>query len=740
MPKSVLDNLCNSIWLWEDKDKREAYYQATQQQFAPAAPPRDVLKQLATVARVRSQVAREILEKVFSLYPVRNAWSSLSFGSNNNGIHRATLDDPMHYNSTGLFSYLAQIAFGGLLPKEAQELEEYLREDFSMRSSVRYDLPRGKFSSGFTNCTLLTASEKVGIIYALYFSLGTPRVASIYQKAILRQQRKYIDITCFTQGSESTPSATFPTIDDQYFFKKPSQPCQTAMLRTPGSVRGMIQDLNKLGLLQGIEEAVLHLDSLQTEYLLQAVWDRITSSRDKPHLTLPGVLSDNVTDSSSTLEGIVLHVQSKVRKKPMSNQKQGGSHATPALPTTIQKKIAKHWLNKPKCCGSGDTSSILTDVKGFREVLELALVFHSTIHEYHQLDKDLQFNFQSLKLKLDALLSTVFSRIYRGDNGIDVRTCKCHSHFHLTEDIKYYGAPMGFDASKGERNLKSWAKWVSKTARKCGQSIFIQQTAKRVSDHLVLQRATHLVEPTTGRKNLASLLIQDISNTNNQTACWKYTRKQHHILYDMGSECASLVQCSTLLKNSDPMNLLTAQVRRVLKHNHGRNGGMIRIWKGIKIHLGNGDGHHHVRACHDFDSHGKFFDWVQVKDVGSEGSYLPAKVLLLYQTELGQNFSLVWKAKAPTDAERKLETNLSARWKMDLLSSGLPRIVSIPTEVIERCILVHEHWKCPNKHHLPSTPFPPGSDTSKFTIDEAYDRYSWVLNFLDEERWSPTEY
>ena len=146
VPKSVLDNLCNSIWLWEDKDKREAYYQATQQQFAPAAPPRDVLKQFATVARVRSQVAREILEKVFSLYPVRNAWSSLSFGSNNNGIHRATLDDPMHYNSTGLFSYLAQIAFGGLLPKEAQELEEYLREDFSMRSSVWYDLPQGKFS------------------------------------------------------------------------------------------------------------------------------------------------------------------------------------------------------------------------------------------------------------------------------------------------------------------------------------------------------------------------------------------------------------------------------------------------------------------------------------------------------------------------------------------------------------------------------------------------------------------
>ena len=69
---------------------------------------------------------------------------------------------------------MAKIAFGCLVPKDSEELEGYMREDFAnARSCVRYDLPRGKFTAGFTNCTLLTASEKVGLMFSLYLSLGS---------------------------------------------------------------------------------------------------------------------------------------------------------------------------------------------------------------------------------------------------------------------------------------------------------------------------------------------------------------------------------------------------------------------------------------------------------------------------------------------------------------------------------------------------------------------------------------
>jgi hypothetical protein len=106
-------------------------------------------KQIMAVTQLRSQVARDILEKVFSSYPVKNARSRVSFGSNKDGIHCAAVDDPMHYNSSGLFSYLAEIAFGGLKPKEAKMLERYMREDCKERSSIPNLFPRGKYSSGF---------------------------------------------------------------------------------------------------------------------------------------------------------------------------------------------------------------------------------------------------------------------------------------------------------------------------------------------------------------------------------------------------------------------------------------------------------------------------------------------------------------------------------------------------------------------------------------------------------------
>jgi hypothetical protein len=130
------------------------------------------------------------------------------------------------------------------------------------------------------------------------------------------------------------------------------------------------------------------------------------------------------------------------------------------------------------------------------------------------------------------------------------------------------------------------------------------------------------------------------------------------------------------------------------------------------------------------------FDWVQAKlDLGQDG-YMPARVVLLYQTETDYDRALVWMAQRATATELQQETNISARWKMDLKNeSGLPNIVSISTNDIKKCIVVHEHWKCINWNHLPITELVPGLDISMFVIDKSYDRYSWCLNFIDTDRW-----
>ena len=123
---------------------------------------------------------------------------------------------------------------------------------------------------------------------------------------------------------------------------------------------------------------------------------------------------------------------------------------------------------------------------------------------------------------------------------------------------------------------------------------------------------------------------------------------------------------------------------------------------------------------------------------GSEdnGLYVPTQVLLLYRMEnTDVDHALVWKCLPASVNERRHETNLSARWKMSLLPSGQPNIVSILTSKIDACVLVHPHWERSPHNHIPSVTIPPGDDNSMFVIDESYGRYSWLLNYVDDARW-----
>jgi hypothetical protein len=339
------------------------------------------------------------------------------------------------------------------------------------------------------------------------------------------------------------------------------------------------------------------------------------------------------------------------------------------------------------------------------------------------------------------MMNSILPRIYRGDNTFDVATCKCHSHLHLVKDVEYYGDPMGFDASKGERNLKAWAKHISKTARKRGHATFIRQTANRVSDHQLIKTVEQSLSkhnapvfPTIGVAARAAHNGPD-ENSMSTTVKWKYTRKKCHMRYDLQTKEAALDDGTTSYGNAGCHKLLTPHVKQVLDALHG-DVGFLSIWKEIRVDLvGCGGGYHYVRAFHDFDACGHFFDWIHlVTDGHQASSYRPAKVLLLYCFQ-DQHYALVWKARAATRAELDQETNLSARWKMDLQENGLPLLVSVPIDHIEKCILVYEHWHCRGGNHLPTTEIAPGLDRSMFVIDEAYERSSWALNFIDDERW-----
>lgn len=743
VPKTILDTLCRNVWLWESQDEeagriRQELMEENLHQYNR----RTALAQqkiLETTIRVRSQLSRDIIEKVFSVYPVKNAWSEVSFGSNKDGIHRATLDDPMHYHSSGLCSYILEIAFKGLLPKEAKKIETYLREDFKTRSSIRYNFPRGKFNKGFTNCTLLTASEKVGLVYSLYLSLDTNRVKRIYERSILRQQTKYCDMSCFS--SSSLPICKF---DDKFFFKKSSldEDHSCEMPRELSDVESMTKDLERLGLLKPMLNLLPKFDCLQTEYLLQACYNRVTSKTTKE--TNPLKIHDRLwpecaIDSEETMDRITTHLHSTLRQnnipcpRELMNRIPG---------TKVCAEIQKHWLDKPVVKGTGNTSAILTDIEGFRKVLENVLLFHSLVHEFHQLSADFHSKEALIKLqgRLYKMLDKVFTSIYRGDNGVDVQTCKCHAHLHIVQDILLFGSPMGFEASKGERNLKIWAKGYSKTARKCGQNIFIEQTARRVADHMVLQQANQFLNNHDGSTaaQQAGRNNQNSASPSNQSLPprWKYTRKKPHLVYDLATKetCTqegAVVDCGLLL---------TDDIRKLLQRQHGRVG-EICIWREIQIDLGDGNGHNHVRAYHEYDQYGSFFDWAAIdyspQDAPNDDDYRPALVLLLYMVKSANtHHAIIWETQEASESEFITESNLVASWSMAVKHGGTACIRSIETGKIKTCISVYKHWRNPTSivYH-PLNDINPQEARAGLMIKEQYEIYAWLVNLVDDTRW-----
>lgn len=215
--KSVIDKLSNIVHQGEDDEMRQALLRKAHRDDSLPRPTKTDLKVTEDFLRTRAALARSLIEKVYSLYPIRNAWGDISFGANPYGIHRATLDDPMHFNSQGMMMYLLKVAFDILQPRERAAVETILRKDSKYRCSVTENYPRGKFSHGFTSCSLLQADHKVGVVHALYLALGREDMANVYRDAIKRQQEKYLrtanEATADDEGRGQTAKSY-----DQFFF------------------------------------------------------------------------------------------------------------------------------------------------------------------------------------------------------------------------------------------------------------------------------------------------------------------------------------------------------------------------------------------------------------------------------------------------------------------------------------------------------------------------------------------
>jgi hypothetical protein len=731
----------------------------------------------------RSKCARRILEKVYSTYPINNAWSKVCFGANKEGIFRATLDDPMHYCDSGSFLYLAQVAFLSMTDGERLEMERIIKILFkSIRSSVREDLPRGKFSSGFSRTTLMTAGEKIGLILSLLVTLGTETGSSLFSKVIGRIQEKYESLP----PSQSSGGHQLPQRGDVYFFKefnakKKDEENAMRIPRTREGVAELVTNMSRHEL--SFVLAGKRFDELQSEYLLFAVGSSLvvggsSIQRQFPHISIPNVhaMRREFSKGDTTSTNMIFRV---LRKEPpvyhdtdgsavdddndssdddneqvISNSHKDAPEDGPCKKKRklyeVKKEIKKHGLVKPKVNGQGPTSAILTDIQGFRDLLIKALNFHSFIHYFEQIETEDRTKVDLITKHVRGFVNAFARIVYRGDDSVDCDTSKIHSHLHLPEDIQDYGHPMNWEAGKGERGLKVWAKLASATAQKFTIPIFTHQTALRVADAMLLSKAAAMLEssakiqeagdevpeetavddtttvPHHQDDNIAPV-VGGMSNKNNEddVVCTIKVRKEAHFLVDLTLNPVAVKEMTRrgkLLREPD-MDFFDPLVIDALRKSEQGTTNEIKVYKDARVFFKR-RGKQIIRACSSYDRFGAFFDWVSVNwpaGRGNKKASAPAKLHMLYEDANREMCAIVHSCGWQDRDDLLDSTSLTERWKVEVALTDHQQEVTRVLRKIKLRDIVDVLYVVEHEGESPS-------------VDVVQPRYVWATNFFDKDK------
>jgi hypothetical protein len=243
-----------------------------------------------------------------------------------------------------------------------------------------------------------------------------------------------------------------------------------------------------------------------------------------------------------------------------------------------------------------------------------------------------------------------------------------------------FGDPMQYDAAKGERGLKDWAKLISQTAKKCGIDIFLFQTIHRVSTHQLMQRA-HQLELWRKRREQKS---QEGTKTNIEETPVRtvMNRKLPHFRYRTGAGVLySLDWKGKGTVATEKTGLVDIRILSKIQRDHGELED-IDIWGKIYLTTPTSKGGQLLRAHPSFDRYGAMFDWVAITfdttDPDNEGLVGPAKILAFYKDGEGDDCTVVHATHVTSGRETRAgNTLLIQNNRLEFSQRGHPALHTI---------------------------------------------------------------
>lgn len=456
--------------------------------------------------KVRQKLCVAMLHKVFGSHPVDNAFFGLDFGSNREGIFRATLTDILHTIEEGIIPKFLNVFYGLMGDSQRAKIDSLVELFFGEgqnRSSERPAYPKVGFLRGYTDLSRLSANERQGQLFVLSVLLQTkagrtvlePRFASGFD--VSRSNAKS-DLAGEERATQNSPTSYPIEVD---------------------SDEGGVTDEEFGGVVQeddGRTQSSLENDALdddnsqsnQDDNLddspLPDVMDNASSQDDEDDI-LDDVSKVNLRrlDLAYMYEGIYPDLEPfhKRRFKRVIREVLT-EHALSAIGTVqfpphlldYRNVVRPISLNPPIDCEvekehpefaiteHRQANSIKLPMEHFVYLVETLLSLISFLKYGCNLLVSLPTGSSDYDKALELFLRILVTTVERGESTNQWYLQKTLELAHFKADILFMGPASGFSTETGERGLKAWAKQPAKTAQRRGDHIFSKQVCQRIHE------------------------------------------------------------------------------------------------------------------------------------------------------------------------------------------------------------------------------------------------------------------
>ena len=509
----------------------------------------------------RMNISREILHHALGQHMVDNAFHQVMMVNKYSGVYGSVPSDLLHAVESGIGKNVSD-AFLCPIPKSmGDKLDKYvcnLLGPNAPRSYGRRMFPRVDFSHGFSRLTMLTGTERVGVLLVLVIVLSMEEGQSILHRRFGidfdKGKQAKRSVPPLLQGHLNTNQRNVPSdqeenIDSEDYLERVAASDNEGNLTLDEDMdepeanltAGGVSRKRKKGTLNNSGDQISN--SIRVETTIHASFPvSNTFSLCDLHITfvfdqlqkydLDFLVRTTFPDLPDTH---LLHCLQIVWRRTARLKHENWDHISipsgildsrdcGVIPDGIQvtewNELRERLTSSSFCpplsnpdtpknhpTDSNPIQTITESVYDFKDSLEvllssLAFFKYSSKHCPLSIPRDEsshRINWNIIKAGTCGVVDSLKQSIHRGPGTCNWNTQKVLTFLHTPEYSMQFGPAAGFYVGFGEHGLQTWGKSISKTAQKRREGVFEEQTAARMHEQIMMDTGLAAMDTSTSQ-------------------------------------------------------------------------------------------------------------------------------------------------------------------------------------------------------------------------------------------------